>query len=87
MPWTPTTDLGSSVIVRSLVVSGSTIYVVKPDQTVELRPISVARAADAETVIKQGLTPGETVVTDGQLRLTAGSRVSVKSGPGTKVTP
>jgi multidrug efflux pump subunit AcrA (membrane-fusion protein) len=36
-------------------------------------------------VIKQGLKPGETVVTDGQLRLVAGSRVSIKSGPGAKV--
>ena len=50
----------------------------KPDQTVELRPVTVARIAGAETVIKEGLKPGETVVTDGQLRLVPGSRISVK---------
>jgi multidrug efflux system membrane fusion protein len=60
---------------------------VKADQTVELRSVSVARAVDNETVIQQGLKAGETVVTDGQLRLTPGTRISVKSGPGTKVAP
>jgi multidrug efflux system membrane fusion protein len=54
-------------------------------QTVELRTITVTRATDIDTVIEKGLTAGETVVTDGQLRLIPGSRVSVKSGPGTKV--
>ena len=66
---------------------GQYVFVVKPDQTVELRTITVARAVDNETVIKEGLKAGETVVTDGQLRLIPGSRVSVKSGPGSKVAP
>jgi multidrug efflux system membrane fusion protein len=64
---------------------GSYVFVVKPDSTVELRQVTVARTQDNETIIKQGLTPGETVVTDGQLRLTSGSRISIKSGPGSKV--
>src|SRR6185369_7852882 len=46
---------------------GSYVFVVKPDSTVELRPVTVARTQDNETIINQGLTPGETVVTDGQL--------------------
>ena len=66
---------------------GQYVFVVKPDQTVELRTITVERAVDNETVIKQGLQAGETVVTDGQLRLIPGSRISVKSGPGSKVAP
>lgn len=66
---------------------GQYVFVVKPDQTVELRTVTVARAADGQTVIQQGLKAGETVVTDGQLRLTPGSRVSVKAGPDTKVAP
>jgi len=33
-------------------------------------------------VIKAGLAPGEIVVTDGQLRLVPGTKVSIKSGPG-----
>ena len=87
---TLTTDTHAVVVPAAAVQTGQQgqyVFVVKADQTVELRPISVARAADAETVIKQGLKPGETVVTDGQLRLTSGSRVSVKSGPGGKVAP
>ena len=86
---TLTTDSHAIVVPAAAVQTGQQgqyVFVVKPDQTVDLRPISVARSANAETVIRQGLEAGETVVTDGQLRLTAGSRVSVKSGPGTTVS-
>lgn len=87
---TLTTDSHAIVVPAGAVQTGQQgqyVFVVKPDHTVDLRAITVARAADDVTVIKQGLTPGETVVTDGQLRLTAGSRVSIKSGPGAKVAP
>jgi len=57
---------------------GSFVFVVKPDQTVELRNVVVNRTAAAETIIASGLQPGETVVTDGHLRLVPGSRISVK---------
>jgi multidrug efflux system membrane fusion protein len=43
-----------------------------------MRPVEVARTAGTETVLKQGVKPGETVVTDGQLRLVPGSRISIK---------
>jgi multidrug efflux system membrane fusion protein len=59
---------------------GTYVFVVKSDQTVELRPIIVKRTVGKETVIESGLKPGEIVVTDGHLRLVAGSRVSVKTG-------
>ena len=59
---------------------GQYVYVVKDDQTVEMRPVDVARTAGSETVLKQGVKPGETVVTDGQLRLVPGSRISIKGG-------
>ena len=49
--------------------------VVKPDLTVESRPIVSDRVVSAETVVKAGLTPGEKVVTDGQLRLAPGMKV------------
>jgi multidrug efflux system membrane fusion protein len=39
----------------------------------------VARTMDTQTVISSGLKPGETVVTDGQLRLVPGAKVSFKS--------
>jgi multidrug efflux system membrane fusion protein len=60
--------------------SGDYVFVVKPDGTVESRPVVVAAggASGQEAVIEKGLAPGETVVTDGQLRLTPGSRVAVK---------
>ena len=48
---------------------GQYVYVVKNDQTVEMRAVTVARTAGTETVLKEGVKPGETVVTDGQLRL------------------
>jgi multidrug efflux system membrane fusion protein len=85
---TLTTDPHAIVVPTAAVQAsqqGQYVFVVKADQTVELRTVTVARTADNETIIKQGLQPGETVVTDGQLRLTAGSRISIKSGPGSKV--
>ena len=57
---------------------GQYVYVVKEDRTVEMRPVEVARTAGTETIVKQGVKPGETVVTDGQLRLVPGSRITVK---------
>ena len=41
--------------------------------------MTVDRAAGEESIIKNGLKAGETVITDGQLRLVAGSRIKVKS--------
>jgi len=57
--------------------SGSYAFVVKQDQTAELRLVSVSRSTNGEAVIEKGLIPGETVVTDGQLLLTSGARVSI----------
>ncbi len=62
---------------------GQYVYVVKNDQTVEMRKVTVKRTAGAETILQEGVTVGETIVTDGQLRLVPGSRISVK-GPGTQ---
>ncbi len=58
--------------------SGSYAFVVKQDQTAEHRPVTVSRSTNGETVIEKGLSPGETVVTDGQLLLTSGAKVSIK---------
>jgi multidrug efflux system membrane fusion protein len=58
--------------------SGSYAFVVKQDQTAELRLVSVSRSTNGEAVIEKGLSPGETVVTDGQLLLTSGARVNIK---------
>jgi multidrug efflux system membrane fusion protein len=58
---------------------GNYVYVVKPDLTVESRPIVVSRRLDGESVIETGLTPGQRVVTSGQLNLAPGVRVKVKN--------
>ena len=57
--------------------SGQYVYVVKPDLTVELRNIKVARAEGDDTVVASGLVPGEQVVTVGQLRLSPGAKVTL----------
>jgi multidrug efflux system membrane fusion protein len=54
---------------------GQYVFVVRPDQTVENRPVVVARATEHESVIEKGLAPGEKVVTDGQLRLAPGAKI------------
>lgn len=58
--------------------NGSTSYVVKADQTVELRTVKVARVAGEFSLITEGVKPGETVVTDGQLRLLPGAKIEAK---------
>ncbi|MGE0392877.1 MAG: efflux RND transporter periplasmic adaptor subunit [Vicinamibacterales bacterium] len=59
---------------------GQFLYIVTKEQAAEMRPITIERTRGDETIIASGVVPGETVVTDGQLRLTPGSRVAIK-GP------
>jgi multidrug efflux system membrane fusion protein len=63
---------------------GPYVYVLNPDSTVSTRPVAVARSVDELTVLSKGLQAGETVVTDGQLRLSPGARVVVRSGVGSQ---
>ena len=58
---------------------GRQVYVVKADGTVELREVTVVRAAGELTSIANGVAEGETVVTDGQLRLVPGAKVVVRT--------
>jgi multidrug efflux system membrane fusion protein len=57
--------------------SGPYVFVVK-DGAATVRPIKVARAIEAETILESGLDGGETVVTEGQLLLNEGSKVSTR---------
>lgn len=57
---------------------GSFIFVVRPDATVELRPVVAGPGHAQDMVIEKGLSPGETVVTEGQIRLVPGSQVTIK---------
>jgi membrane fusion protein, multidrug efflux system len=59
--------------------SGDFIFVVKSDDTAESRPVKVARQIGGESVISSGVAPGDTVVTDGQLRLIPGIKVQIKN--------
>ena len=81
----------NAIVAPSLAVQtgqqGTYVFVVKPDQTVDLRNVVVERTSGEQSVIKSGLAPGETVVTDGQLRLNPGTRVSVKNDQAPKATP
>ena len=80
---TLTTD-PKAIVVPSVAVQtgqqGTYVFVVKPDQTVEMHSVTVERVSGAETVLAEGAQPGDTVVTDGHLRLVPGSRISVKGG-------
>lgn len=58
---------------------GQYVYVIRSDDTAELREVAVARVEGPETVIAKGLEPGESVVVDGASRLQPGSKVSAKS--------
>lgn len=75
-------ELTNAVVVPSPAIqtgqNGEYVYVVKPDQTVDERPVTIGITYQDETIVQKGLVAGETVVTDGQLRLTPGAKVSVK---------
>jgi multidrug efflux system membrane fusion protein len=61
---------------------GQFVFVVKPDLTVESRPVVTGETAGGETVIEKGIRADERVVTDGQLRLVPGTRVEIKAEAG-----
>lgn len=65
---------------------GQYVYVVTSDKTAEMRPVKVARTAGEQLIIGTGVQPGDTIVTDGFLRLVPGSRVSIKGADAPKVT-
>ncbi len=62
--------------------NGSFVYVVKQDRSVENRPIVTGARVNQDMVIDRGLDAGETVVTEGQLRLAPGSKVIVRTPGG-----
>jgi membrane fusion protein, multidrug efflux system len=66
--------------------NGAYVFVIKPDDTVDLRPVTIDRTVGQETVIAAGLAAGERVVTDGQMRLTPGAKVEVQQ-PGSADQP
>jgi membrane fusion protein, multidrug efflux system len=59
--------------------TGQYVYVIGPDSTAEMRPVTIGGEIKGETVIVTGLKPGERIVTDGQMRLTPGAKVTMKT--------
>ncbi len=75
-------DRGAIVVPAAAVQtgqSGAMVYVVNAAQTVELRAVKILRSAGDRLLLAEGLREGETVVTDGHLRLLPGSRVENKA--------
>lgn len=80
------TTLSNATVIPSQAVQtgqdGQFVFVVKRDATVDQRPITVARRMGETVVVDRGLTPGETIVTEGQLRLEQGTRIQASDASG-----
>ncbi len=85
------TNQANAIVVPSQAVQtgqqGQFVFVIKPDMTVEARPVVLSRSTDGQAVIEKGLAPGERVVTDGQLRLVPGTKVEIKEAGGLSQSP
>jgi len=71
---------GATVVPAEAVQAGQQgqfIYVVGPDNKVAIRVVTAGRAFGKKMVIEKGIAPGDTVVTDGQLRLFPGAQVQL----------
>ena len=71
---------GATVVPSEAVQAGQQgqfVFVIKPDNTAEMRIVKVGRVFGKRTVIEKGVAPGETVVTDGHLRLFPGAKVNL----------
>ncbi len=83
---------GATVVPAAAVTNsqnGPYCYVVLPDTTVEMRPVTVSRTWQGMAVINAGVRPGEIVVTDGQVRLSPGARATIRApqAPRTHAAP
>jgi multidrug efflux system membrane fusion protein len=80
-----TTDQNVLVVPATAVqpsASGQYVYVVGADRTAQVRQVEVARQSGEDMIVARGLSAGEEVVIDGQLRLTPGAQVSIATGRG-----
>jgi len=78
---TLTTEPNTLVVPSQAIQAGQQgpyVFVIKPDLTVEARPVVPGRAVDNETVVQKGLAAEERVVTEGQIRLVPGVKVDIK---------
>jgi multidrug efflux system membrane fusion protein len=79
----PTTRIANAISVPVIALqsssTGSFLFVMKSDMTVEQRPVTAGTSTADRVVIDKGLAAGEQVVTDGQLQLVDGSHVRISS--------
>jgi membrane fusion protein, multidrug efflux system len=61
---------------------GQFVFVVKDDSTVDQQPVTTSQRVGDDVVVEKGLKPGQVVVTEGQLRLEAGTKVQAGDGRG-----
>jgi multidrug efflux system membrane fusion protein len=77
------TTRSDAIVIPAMAVQvgqdGQFVYVVKPDLTVDSRPVVPGMSVGDEVVIEKGLTAGEKVVIEGQLRLVPGAKVQISS--------
>jgi len=74
------TVLPTAAILRG--PQGTFVYAVKPDKTVEARNVAISLTQGNITTVTGGLSPGDTVVTDGQDKLQTGSKIEPRNqGP------
>lgn len=77
-------SIPSAVVVPSQALQtgqiGDFVFVIKDDLTVEARRVTIGPRIADETVIAEGLKPGEKIVVDGHLRLAPGGKVEIKPG-------
>jgi multidrug efflux system membrane fusion protein len=76
------TQANALAVPNEAIQSGQTgpfVYLVRPDMTIETRPVAVDRMIGKETVVGRGLAAGDKVVIDGQLRVTEGTKVQLRT--------
>ena len=60
---------------------GTYVFAVKPDKTVEVRPVTIALTQNNSVAITSGIAPGEVVVVDGQDKLQPKMKVEPRANP------
>ena len=61
--------------------NGSYAFIVRPDSTVEIRPVRISASRDGEALIERGLTAGDTIVVDGHYKRRPGARIVASAMP------
>jgi multidrug efflux system membrane fusion protein len=58
--------------------AGPYVWLITPDRTAQLTPVTVNRSIDGKSVLTKGVKDGDLVVTDGGFRLANGTKVNIR---------